>query len=126
MITLFALLALLDVHVHGVVRDTATREPLHAATIRVIGTTRGTVTDRNGVFHVHDVAGDSVLLQFSHVGYTTKRMMLAVGGRDDVRNTLPSFLPRRLMSIADKPLPMFLRVCRVLRWSRPDQVLANR
>ena len=85
MITLFALLALLDVHVHGVVRDTATREPLHAATIRVIGTTRGTVTDRNGVFHVHDVAGDSVLLQFSHVGYATKRMMLAVGGRDDVR-----------------------------------------
>ncbi len=85
MITLLALAVLLDVHVHGIVRDSSTREPLHAATIRVIGTTRGAVSDRNGVFHVHDVPGDSILLQFSHVGYATKRTMLALRGRDDVR-----------------------------------------
>jgi iron complex outermembrane receptor protein len=84
-ITLFALAVLLDVHVHGVVRDTLTREPLHAATIRIVGTTRGAVSDRDGVFHIHDVAADSVLLQISHVGYATKRTMLAVRGRDDVR-----------------------------------------
>ncbi len=85
MITLLALAVLFDVHVHGVVRDTTTREPLHAATIRVIGTTRGTISDRSGVFHLHDITGDSVTLQISHVGYATKRTVLALRGRDDLR-----------------------------------------
>ncbi len=85
MITLLALAVLLDVHVHGVVRDSNTREPLHAATVRVVGTTRGAVSDRNGVFHVHDVPGDTVILQFTHVGYAPKRTVLPLRGRTDIR-----------------------------------------
>ena len=70
-----------DSHIHGVVRDSATRAPLHGAVVRVMetgsglaepkATTKGAVTDRTGVFHLHDLTADSLRLRVSFIGYAT-------------------------------------------------------
>ncbi|MBK7185853.1 MAG: TonB-dependent receptor [Ignavibacteria bacterium] len=76
---------LLDAHVHGVVRDSSTRQPLHGATVRVVGSTRGALTDRLGMFHLHDLEQDSVTLDVTYVGYTRERVRVGVSASDDVR-----------------------------------------
>ncbi len=76
---------LLDAHVHGVVRDSSTRQPLHGATVRVVGSTRGALTDRLGMFHLHDVEQDSVTLDVTYVGYKRERVRVGVSASDDVR-----------------------------------------
>ena len=73
--------AFADSHIHGVVRDSATRAPLHGAVVRVMetgsglaapkATTKGAVTDRTGVFHLHDLTADSLRLRVSFIGYAT-------------------------------------------------------
>ena len=72
-----------DSHIHGVVRDSATRAPLHGAMVKVIGERKGAITDRYGAFHVHDVRSDSVHIDVSYVGYTTAHIMVPSG--PDVR-----------------------------------------
>ncbi|MCX6139647.1 MAG: TonB-dependent receptor, partial [Candidatus Kapabacteria bacterium] len=81
----FAFTLLLDAHVHGVVRDSITRQSLHGATVKVIGSTRGAITDRTGMFHLHDLEGDSVTIDVSYVGYSTERLRVGVSASDDVR-----------------------------------------
>lgn len=70
-----------DVHIHGVVRDSVTQLPLIGASVRVEGTTQGVVVGRGGVFHLHDVKGDTVRLVVSMVGYD-KRLISVTGGVD--------------------------------------------
>lgn len=82
---LFAFSILLDVHVHGVVRDSATRQVLYGATVRVVGSTRGALTDRTGTFHLHDLGSDSVTLDVSYVGYRKERLRVASLASDDLR-----------------------------------------
>ncbi len=80
---LFLLFA--DPHLHGVVRDSSEAMPLRGATVRVVGTRLGAVTDTHGEFHIHDVRGDSVTLQVSMVGYATLMRRVAVDHREDIR-----------------------------------------
>lgn len=82
---LFAFSMLLDAHVHGVVRDSITRQPLQGATLRVVGSLRGAYTDRFGVFHLHDLELDSATLDVSYVGYRRKRIHVGVFSSSDVR-----------------------------------------
>lgn len=83
MLTLLFLL-FADPHIHGIVRDSAMAAPLHGATVRVVGTRLGAVTNAQGEFHIHDVRGDSVTLQVSMVGYSTQQRRVAVMNDDDV------------------------------------------
>ncbi|MEY3385810.1 MAG: hypothetical protein RIR53_621 [Bacteroidota bacterium] len=72
--TLLLLSALADTHIHGVVRDSATRAPLHGAVVRLDGTRRGAIADRYGAFHFYDLQQDTALLVVSYVGYATVRV----------------------------------------------------
>lgn len=72
---------LADIHIHGIVRDSVTRAPLIGATVRVAATTQGTVVGRGGVFHLHDVEGDTVRIVVTMVGYASKTLMVT-GGND--------------------------------------------
>jgi len=63
-------------HVHGVVRDSASREPLVGAVVQVVGTKIGSVTDHHGAFHLHDVTTDTTLIDVRYVGYAIKRATL--------------------------------------------------
>lgn len=83
MLTLLLLL-LADPHIHGTVRDSAAAAPLRGATVKVVGTKLGTITDMKGEFHLHDVRGDSVTLQVSMVGYTTQSRRVAVDEHRDI------------------------------------------
>ena len=86
MLSLLLLLStVLDAHVHGVVRDRSTKQTLHGATVRVVGTTRGAITDRIGTFHLHDIVGDSITLDVSYVGYRQTRVRVGVSASEDVR-----------------------------------------
>ncbi|MFM7773239.1 MAG: TonB-dependent receptor plug domain-containing protein, partial [Candidatus Kapaibacterium sp.] len=88
--TLLVLASFADTHIHGVVRDSASRAPLHGAVVRMMevgrtssvpgATNKGAVTDRTGSFHVHDVEGDSVQLRVSFIGYATALVPLRLKG----------------------------------------------
>ncbi len=68
-----------DIHIHGIVRDSVTRAPLIGATVRVANTTQGTVVGRGGVFHLHDVVGDTVRVVVSMIGYASKAIIVTGG-----------------------------------------------
>ena len=70
-----------DTHIHGVIRDSATRRPLAGASVSVQGTSLGAVTARDGVFHLHDVPEGAVRLVVSYVGYGRRTIDL-VAARD--------------------------------------------
>ena len=55
--------------IHGKVIDKDTGEPLIDATITLVGTSRGAVTDENGEYYVIDVEVGTYTLQASYVGY---------------------------------------------------------
>jgi hypothetical protein len=61
----------------GVVRNALTSEPLAAANIRVIGTTRGTITNTEGSYSLTLDAGDYALL-VTMVGYTPDTLLVAL------------------------------------------------
>ena len=66
--------------VSGKVTDAATGDMLPGVSVRVVGTTRGAVTDLDGNFQVEASATDS--LRFSYVGYLTET--IAVGNRTTI------------------------------------------
>lgn len=55
--------------VHGKVIDKDTGEPLIGATVSLIGTTRGAVTDENGEYSILQVEVGTYTVQASYVGY---------------------------------------------------------
>ena len=61
----------------GTVRDAVSGEPLIAAHIRILGTTRGTITNASGRFSLHLEAGDHTLA-FSMLGYRSDTLLVAV------------------------------------------------
>lgn len=74
--------------VHGVVRDSADRSPVVGATVRIArdgrsALTSGAITDAKGVFHMHEVEGDTITLFITSIGYRSKRVRVAV--KPDVR-----------------------------------------
>lgn len=78
--TLLLLSALADTHIHGIVRDSATRAPLHGATVRIEGYRKGAVTDRYGVFHFYDLHQDTVVLEVAYLGYRKERVVVPMSG----------------------------------------------
>lgn len=60
-------------NVTGKVTDAATGESLPSATVRIAGTTTGTVTDIDGKYSILTLSADDVL-EFSYVGYITQRV----------------------------------------------------
>ncbi|MFN5867378.1 MAG: TonB-dependent receptor plug domain-containing protein, partial [Candidatus Kapaibacterium sp.] len=86
-----------DLHIHGVVRDSASRAPLHGASVRVVGTSIGAIADRYGAFDIHNVnlstnlsttpnttpnnnrniSGDSLKLRVSYVGYAVTEIVVS-------------------------------------------------
>ena len=77
-LSLFSLSALAQ-SVKGIVKDTA-GEPIIGATVKVVGTASGAVTDINGQFSVK--ADGNSTLAVSYVGYTAKRV--AVNGKSNL------------------------------------------
>ncbi len=61
--------ALAQQTITGRVTDANTRETLPSATVRILGTTTGTVTDMDGNYSIMTISAD-VILEFSYVGYT--------------------------------------------------------
>jgi len=95
---------LLDTHVHGVVRDSASRQPLQGATVHVKGSALGALTDRTGTFHLHDVEGDSITIEVSYVGYVRERLRVGVSASNDIRLEVllaPSPVQRREIVVLD-------------------------
>ncbi|MBU6341828.1 MAG: SusC/RagA family TonB-linked outer membrane protein [Bacteroidetes bacterium] len=61
--------------VTGKVTDAETKEPLIGASVTVVGTTRGAVTDINGSYRVEVPAG-STQLRFAYTGYQEREVTL--------------------------------------------------
>jgi uncharacterized membrane protein len=55
--------------IHGKVVDKDTDEPLIGATVSLLGTTRGAVTDENGEYYVLQVEVGPYTVRASYVGY---------------------------------------------------------
>jgi iron complex outermembrane receptor protein len=71
--------------VMGKVTDAETNEPLIGASVTVIGTTRGAVTDIDGKYRV-DVPAGSTQLRFAYTGY--KEIELTLGASNEVNQSL--------------------------------------
>lgn len=69
-----------QITVKGTVKDTK-GEPLIGVTVRVEGTSTGTITDVDGVFTLSNVPADATL-EFSYVGMKTQR--IAVNGKTSI------------------------------------------
>lgn len=67
--------ALADDRFSGVVTASDTGEPIVGATVKVVGTTLGTVTDLEGKFNINAPEGSK--LEFSYVGMTSKTLKAA-------------------------------------------------
>ena len=79
-ITLFFPLFLLaqNLSVTGIIRDNETKEPLPGATVVVVGTTQGTISDFDGNYTISAPSGAS--LSFSSLGYQTQ---VVIVGQDE-------------------------------------------
>ncbi|MBL7942413.1 MAG: carboxypeptidase-like regulatory domain-containing protein, partial [Flavobacteriales bacterium] len=58
------------------VLDQETREPVAFATVRIAGTTLGTLTDDEGRFFIRDIPSDTSTLVITYVGYQVLRYKL--------------------------------------------------
>jgi hypothetical protein len=66
----------------GTVRDASTEEVMIGVTVKIFGTTKGTVTDTDGRYSISASTGD--LLEFSYIGYISQDVI--VRGGSDVYN----------------------------------------
>jgi len=67
----------------GSVTDAENGEPLIGATVLVVGTSTGSVTDIDGSYSI-DVSDDDTQLEFSYTGYTAKTVDIGSSNRIDV------------------------------------------
>ena len=66
-------MALAQTHVSGVVTSSEDGSPIIGASVKIVGTTSGTVTDIDGNFTL-DVASNKAELEFSYIGMVTKKL----------------------------------------------------
>ena len=64
--------------ISGYVLDIQTKEPLISANVVVVGTTRGTVTNKSGYFVIPEVSTGNITIHISMVGYEGRDTILAV------------------------------------------------
>ncbi|WP_262249814.1 TonB-dependent receptor [Parapedobacter soli] len=60
--------------VKGSIRDAATNEHVVGASVSLVGTTHGTISDQHGAFFLTGISAGQYTLQVSYVGYTTIRV----------------------------------------------------
>lgn len=65
-----------DVHLHGIVRDSADRSAIGGASVHVVGTLNGTFSNREGIFHLHHVDTTARAIEVKFVGY--RRVVLPI------------------------------------------------
>lgn len=72
-----------DIHIHGTVRDSVERIAIGGVSVHVVGTQNGTFTNREGMFHLHNVDTTVQQIEVKLVGY--KRKVLRVERSDVLR-----------------------------------------
>ena len=56
----------------GTVLDAKTKEPLIGATVLIVGTYKGTITDENGAFRINDIKPGDYTIKMIYIGYAEK------------------------------------------------------
>lgn len=64
-------LGAININVKGNIKDKKSKEPLIGATIQIVGSSTGTVTDLNGDFELKDVKDGIYDIEIKYVGYKT-------------------------------------------------------
>ena len=72
----------------GIVWDDRTNQPLPGVSVRLLPTTRGTVTDQRGYFIIPDLPKGNYTLQLSSVGYRFKDEPIAILDQADVQREI--------------------------------------
>ncbi len=70
--------------ISGIVTDTETAEPLIGASVVIVGTSKGVITDFDGRYSI-DVPEDAKALQFSYTGYSVMEVELGTSNTLDVQ-----------------------------------------
>lgn len=75
-------------HIHGIIRDQATKEPIPFANISISNSTRGTAANAEGIFDIVLKPSDlSESIKISSIGFISKTVLL-----DSIRNSNPFIL----------------------------------
>ncbi|MDJ1502336.1 TonB-dependent receptor [Xanthocytophaga agilis] len=69
--TLLTLITILNFSISGIVKDQATHKPIANATILLVETQHGTITNASGNFELRNIPSGNYTLRISHVGYAT-------------------------------------------------------
>lgn len=83
--------AVMQRELKGMVRDSATGQPLTGATIIIKGTSKGTNTDTSGNFRLMSDYGEPIELMVSSIGYNSQQ--LRMDNRKDWRNIQVNMVP---------------------------------
>ncbi len=79
-ILIFASMGLCDIQ--GVVKDALTRLPLENTNITIEGTERGTITDKNGYYHLENAPTGKLSIKASYMGYENLIRVVDVQSKD--------------------------------------------
>ena len=104
--------------VRGKVRDQSTGETLSAATIRILGTARGTIANADGIFELQ-IEADSSRIVVSSIGYTADTLRVKPSeGVYDVRLTPSAIvMPEVVVSSEDPAVEIIRRaIARKHQW----------
>lgn len=69
--------------VKGVVVDNSTKEPLIGATVQIVGTAVGAITDIDGRFEINDIKGKTCTLIVQYVSYKTREIVVDNKGKEE-------------------------------------------
>jgi hypothetical protein len=96
----------------GTIADSSTGESLVAANVRILGTTRGTITNASGQYVLTLEANAPHTITVSYLGYRTDTLRVEAGDRDVVRDVrlrpLPIAFPE-IVVVAEDPALEIIR-----------------
>ncbi len=72
--------------IKGKIIDASNLDPLVGATVKVQGTTLGTLADLDGYFEIIDIEPGNYTLEFSYIGYTPKTLKDVIVTKDKITN----------------------------------------
>lgn len=88
--------------VKGKVTDVNSKSPIVGCSVVVKGTTKGTVTDGNGVYSIEARKGDKLV--FSFMGYSTKEIKVQTGKQD------VALVPELVLCVEDEEMVMDMAI----------------
>ncbi|MEO1099793.1 MAG: TonB-dependent receptor, partial [Bacteroidota bacterium] len=77
--------------ISGYIKDAKTEEPLIGATVQLVGTTQGGVTDLDGFYQIKNIVPKTYAIEASFIGYkseVTYNIVVRSGGNPDVNFTM--------------------------------------